>query len=233
MSNPVDKVQEFINMHLNHISKLKVLEAGCGSYSYVDFKKDCHVVGIDISDIRLKNNTQLDEKVLGDIQNYDFPQHSFDVIICWNVLEHLERPDLALSKFYKAIKHDGIIILALPNLMSLKGIFTKMSPLWLHVMIYRYVYGIKKAGNEDYGPFKTYLRRSITPNALKMFAAHTGLQVIYSDSFDFDLRRRSKILNAPYKIINSVVRRISFGAIGDSELIMVLKKPSKNIETKN
>src|ERR1700722_3911030 len=78
--------------------KLRVLEAGCGSASRCHFRSS-QAVGIDISQEALDRNTHLDEKILGDIQTFRLEASSFDVIFCWDVLEHLERPEKALANF--------------------------------------------------------------------------------------------------------------------------------------
>jgi len=36
------------------------------------------------------------------------------MIICWNVLEHLKRPEEALKRFHKGLKQGGIIVIMAP-----------------------------------------------------------------------------------------------------------------------
>src|SRR4051812_43966697 len=76
-----------------------VLEAGCGSASHISIAADACLTGIDISEKQLARNQALDEKILGDVQSYALPESRFDVIICWDVLEHLPHPELALENF--------------------------------------------------------------------------------------------------------------------------------------
>ena len=123
-----------------------ILEAGCGSRSHVIFPSTSRTIGIDISEKQLARNDGLDERICGDIQDYDFTEGSFDIIICWDVLEHLKEPTQALDRFYKAIRPNGLIILGLPNVLSLWGLITKLSPHWSHVWFYRIVFKKKEAG---------------------------------------------------------------------------------------
>src|SRR3990172_9863624 len=97
------KLQSIINKLLENKPPIKVLEAGCGSSSYIQFEKNVYIVGIDISEKQLQQNSKINEKILGDIQYYDFKPSTFDVVICWDVLEHLPKPGMALQKFVEAI----------------------------------------------------------------------------------------------------------------------------------
>ncbi len=222
------KLQSFIDETLHSKTSIKLLEAGCGSASILNFDKfKAYIVGIDISQQQLKRNSILNEKILGDIQEYEFQPSVFDAIVCWDVLEHLPRPQKALDNFVKAVKEDGIIILKMPNLLSLKGIVTKFLPHKLHILSYRYFYGRKNAGKDDVGPFKTYLKFSISPAALKKFAANNGLLVSYFDTYDvldskwFEGR---KTAGAAYKAMKAFAGFISFGKLSDTEFMIVLKK---------
>jgi SAM-dependent methyltransferase len=221
------KLQEFIDNLLDVKADVIVLEAGCGSTSFFRFKQRVHIVGIDISEKQLLRNTVLDERILGDIQYHEFQPSSFDVIVCWNVLEHLPKPKLALKKFAVAVKDDGIIVLGLPNVFSLKGLLTKYLPYRFHVLIYRYLFGKRNAGKDDIGPFKTYLRFSITPTAIKKFAVNNGLKVVYfdtHDALDADYLRRNKIAYVTYKILRAFAEFVSLGKLGNSDFIIVLHK---------
>jgi SAM-dependent methyltransferase len=218
------QLQTFIDELLKSKNEINVLEAGCGSASRIHFKPKSHMVGIDISPKQLFRNTILDEKILGDIQSYDFQPSVFDVIVCWDVLEHLEKPQAALEKFAYAVKEGGIVILKLPNLISVKGLLTKFTPHWFHVLFYKYIYGDKKAREEDRGPFKTYMRFSISPQSLKKTAAYSGLRVVYIDSFSADYRQRNKMLNYLFQAAYKLAHLASFRKLGDSEVIMVWQK---------
>jgi 2-polyprenyl-3-methyl-5-hydroxy-6-metoxy-1,4-benzoquinol methylase len=164
------QLQSVIDTLLHDKNQLKVLEIGCGSCSHVDLGQNAYMVGIDISQKQLDRNTTLDEKICGDVESYFLPQEEFDVIVCWWILEHLSHPDKALENCQKSLKKDGIMILAIPNVMSVKGLITKLTPHWFHVWFYRYIFGEKLAGIDDQVPFKTYLRMSLSPPSIKQFA---------------------------------------------------------------
>jgi 2-polyprenyl-3-methyl-5-hydroxy-6-metoxy-1,4-benzoquinol methylase len=205
---------------------VRLLEAGCGSASKLNFPGQVQLVGIDISEKQLARNTVLHEKIAGDVQSYEFPLDSFDAIICWDVLEHLSQPELALRRFAHAIKPGGLVILKLPNVLSLKGLVTKFLPHTFHVLTYRYIYGKKNAGKNDTAPFKTYLRFRISAGAIRKKGAQLGLQTVYSATEDVadTWLQRKRVLHFFYVTLKKILLALSLGRIGDSELIIVLKK---------
>ena len=86
------QVRDIVGEQFNRLAKVCILEAGCGSNSAFEIPDNAHIVGLDVFARQLESNGSLDEKHQGDFQDYTFPSNSFDVIICWNVLEHLPRP---------------------------------------------------------------------------------------------------------------------------------------------
>jgi SAM-dependent methyltransferase len=223
-------LQRFLDAELEG-RPVQLLEAGCGSASNLRFGDNVRVVGIDISEKQLERNTMLDEKIPGDIQYYEFRPESFDVIICWDVLEHLPHPRLALRQFARAIKPGGIVILKLPNVLSIKGLVTKFFPHWLHVLAYRYFYGDKNAGKEDTAPFKTYLRFAISAPAIKKSCAQADLQPSFYATLDVSSLhwlQNKKGAFFVYSTLKTICQRLSLGVIGDSDFALVLKKNGKS-----
>jgi SAM-dependent methyltransferase len=223
----IRKLQSYLDGELSDRQPVCVLEAGCGSSTYLNFGKQARLVGIDISKKQLDRNDLLCEKILGDIQRYDLPPESFDVVICWDVLEHLPEPELAVLRFSRAIKPGGFAILKLPNVFSLKGLVTKFVPHKVHVLAYRYFYSDKNAGKEDRAPFRTYLRFRASAISLKKQGARLGLRSVYSSTFDvaeIDWLRQAKAVHFFYIAIKAVSAFLSLGRLGDSELILVMRK---------
>lgn len=231
----MNEIQSIIDEFAMNKAQIKVLEAGCGSISKVEFPPNAYIVGIDISEKQLQRNTIVNEKISGDIQYYSFGPQSFDIIISWYVLEHLSEPKLALKNFSKAIKKDGLIILAMPNVLSLKGLITKFTPHWFHVFVYKYFFGRENAGKDDVEPFKTYLRFSLALSSLKRFAAKNGFRIEYFSNPDAldrwvgsSLQKKSKIVYIFIKHFGEFLKILSFGKIGKSEIIIILKKQHEN-----
>jgi SAM-dependent methyltransferase len=231
-NTPVSRLQEFLNGALQAKSDLRLLEAGCGSASELRFLgKQVHMTGIDISQKQLERNRGLDVRILADIQYYAYQPSIYDVIVCYWVLEHLERPDLALRGFALALAKEGLIVLAVPNILSVKGFLTKYTPFSIHNWVYRRLHGRQTSGRDDTGPFRTYLRYSIRPNAIRRFAEHNGLQVVYfttSDLLDapwaFTEGKLARVVRAIYRGLKYLAKLTSFGLLSDSDFYMVLQK---------
>jgi SAM-dependent methyltransferase len=227
MNQEIQNLQRFLDKELLDRPSLRVLEAGCGSASNLKFGEQVRLVGIDISEKQLARNTVLHEKVTGDIQHYAFPAETFDAIICWDVLEHLPQPELALRQFAQATKLGGLVILKMPNVLSLKGLLTKFLPHTFHILVYRYFHGNKNAGKNDTAPFKTYLRFCISAGAIRKQGTRLGLETAYfatEDVADFPWLQRKKAARFVYVTFKNLVNLVSLGSLGDSELVIVLKK---------
>jgi len=209
-----------------------VLEAGCGSVSHIGIGGDACLTGIDISEKQLARNQVLDEKILGDVQAYALPESRFDVIICWDVLEHLQHPELALENFARALKEEGMLILALPNLYSMKGMITKFTPFRFHIWVRRHLFGETEAGKDDNGPFPTFLKRTIAPAALKQFASERGLIVEYFCVYESEMhhlfKERHRTLGVVWSGLGRVVQALSFNrVVADlTDYIILLRKPA-------
>ncbi len=62
----------------------------------------------------LKNSNIL----IMDAQRLGFKDHSFQVITCFEVIEHIPEPDLVLSEIRRLLKTDGVLLLTTPNRAS-------------------------------------------------------------------------------------------------------------------
>ena len=212
---------------------VNVLEAGCGSATHIKMGANAHVVGIDISRRQLERNKSLNERILGDIQEHNLPSGAFDLIICWNVLEHLAHPRRALENFVRAVKDGGIIILRLPNVLSVEGLITKCTPHWFHVWVQRHLYGREIGGEAGYKPFKTYMRISLRSRALRRYAHRHGLFVrhcgVFTRNRPHTLKNRHPVLYAAYRMFAFLVSVVTFGVVdaGSSGCLAVFQKASR------
>jgi 2-polyprenyl-3-methyl-5-hydroxy-6-metoxy-1,4-benzoquinol methylase len=203
-----ETVCEMANSFLEGKNHIKLLEAGCGSTSRFIFKADVHAVGIDISPQELEQNSDLHEKILGDIQDYPLPKKEFDVVVCWMVLEHLSRPKEALLNMFSSVKPRGLLILGIPNVFSFKGIVTKITPFWVHRLLYQFI------GNKR-RPFPTRLRVAILPEKISRLAEDNGFSTEFCKLEEGwvprKVRRRFWFADVAFRVQNSVAQVISFG----------------------
>jgi 2-polyprenyl-3-methyl-5-hydroxy-6-metoxy-1,4-benzoquinol methylase len=204
-----DEISERVNSFLKARGNVKLLEAGCGSASHFCFISVKDIAGIDISQEQLDRNTLIQEKILGDIQTYPLPNMEYDVVICWDVLEHVSRPREALLNLFRAVKPEGLIILGFPNLISFKGIVTKLTPYWFH----RYMYS--KVLRYESIPFPTYLRTAMRPMKVIRLAKENGLATefykLMEGGVSREITERYGLIKWTFSIINMCLRIISIG----------------------
>ena len=146
---------------------LRVLEAGGGSATHVPLPPSAIYTVIDISMEQLERNEYAVEKLQGDIETFDFEDRRFDVIVCYDVLEHLLRPRQAILSFSSILAEGGLLILAGPIVSSMKGLVTKFTPHAVHVWFYRRVCKNPRAGQPGYPPFRTSLSFDADPLKLR------------------------------------------------------------------
>jgi SAM-dependent methyltransferase len=181
---------------------LAIYEAGGGSTSFLPLEvlNRSHVTVVDIDEDQIRNNDYAQHTILGDIQTYRFKPNSFDLVTCYNVIEHLPDVEAALTGFCEAAKPGGLILIGAPNPKSLSGVVTKYSPHWFHVWFYRHVRGIKNAGQPGQAPFPTFFHPLVTLSKLEAFATAHGLQVIYRKEYESprfpEMRLRKPVLAA-------------------------------------
>lgn len=208
-------VQNTIDRVVNSRDRISVLEAGCGSCNRFDLGMEAYVVGIDISNAQLERNDALDEKICADIETFELPTARFDLVFCWYVLEHLRHPEDALARLSMALRKDGLLVISVPCVWSLKGLATKFTPHWVHIFVYRWLLGRRHAGRDDRGPFPTYLRWSTRPSGVRRFAQKNDLAIEFFQTFeDFTqhkLRREYKIIRLIYKVAYAIAMVVSVG----------------------
>ena len=102
---------------------MRVLEIGCGEGgNLAPFSQmGCCTLGIDISEgriqdaIRFFNKNNLNgEFVTSDIFNYNSKYHTFDIIICHDVMEHIDEKQRLLSLIARLLSSDGVAFISFP-----------------------------------------------------------------------------------------------------------------------
>lgn len=211
---------------------VSILEAGCGSATHVRFGSLARVTGIDISERQLRRNAHLVRSIVGDIQTHPLEPEAYDAVVCWNVLEHLDRPGAALENMLRALRPGGLLVVAVPNPWSLKGWATRVTPHRFHVWVYRRVFGYERAGTEGQGPFRTYFRPGARPAALSGFARAEGLEIVCwlwgEDYAQRLLRRRLRLNGERTTRFATAVRRLTRGRVDvdRTDLFVVLRRPA-------
>jgi SAM-dependent methyltransferase len=213
---------------------IRIYEAGGGSASFMqaDILTGADVTVLDIDAIQLSKNSYADHKILGDIQTYAFPNDSFELIVCYNVIEHLDAPDRAFDLFFKALTPGGLLFIGAPNPSSFSGWITKLTPHWFHVWYYKFFLGYKTAGQPGHVPFRTIYHPVVTPKALINYCEKLGFRVVYFKEYQGDLLRRlSERWPLLGKLLNAVIGLANAFTLGKKDLKngdfhILLEKPN-------
>lgn len=224
------QVQHLTDQVLATVESPRILEAGCGCFTRMRPQPTWQFIGIDISQDQLDNNTYLSEKILGDVQTYPLPKESFHMIAGWWLLEHLPTPQLALNNFVQALAPGGILLLAFPNVLSFKGMVTKLSPHWFHVWVFRRIFRESPAETDGHNLFPTYMRLAMSPRRIRQFAHNNALSVelfeTWESSYQSRLHSKSWIRRRLWRFLWLLFRMASLGRIdiSQTDCVCVLKK---------
>jgi SAM-dependent methyltransferase len=104
---------------------ISILDAGCGTGRMMEIcQKYGTVSGIDFSTyaVCLAKKRGLSNIEIGDLNDYEFENKTYDTVVCLDVLYHSAiQNDLAvIEKFYHSLKTNGILIINLPAFDYLK-----------------------------------------------------------------------------------------------------------------
>mgnify|MGYP001171398301 CR=1 FL=1 len=116
----------------------RVLDIGCGGGKLgaaIKARQSAYVTGIELQSAAIDAAVQrLDEVIIGDVQNdaIDFPDHSFDCVICADVLEHLRDPLSVLRKIRRWLTPDGLLVTSLPNVRNHTVIRSLLAGNWTY-----------------------------------------------------------------------------------------------------
>ncbi len=225
------RVHDLILARLPRHRPVAILEAGGGSFSHVRVPHEARVTVLDISPEQLERNDDADEKILGDLEDPRALTADYDLVVCFDVLEHLDRPDKAFANMVAALRPGGLLVVGCPEPFSTKGLITKFTPHAFHVWYYRSIRGDRNAGRPGYAPFPTRLRRSMGFETLKRAARDAGLEILLAQRYVGpaveELRARRPVLHALYALPALLARIATLGRIelGETDGVMVLRRP--------
>ncbi len=111
--NKLKKVISFIDFNPK-----RILDVGCASGWFLSevlkIHKDAKAYGIDVYEEAIDYGSKLYPKInfsVSDAHKTKFPDKYFDLVICTEVIEHLEDPKKAIIEMKRILSKDGRIIL--------------------------------------------------------------------------------------------------------------------------
>lgn len=94
-----------------------ILDMGCGPGGNILTLGEFGVVtGLDISEdaLQFARDRGFKELIQGDVRRLPFPDHSFDLVSCLDVLEHIDDDAQAIREAFRVLKPGGIFLATVP-----------------------------------------------------------------------------------------------------------------------
>jgi len=213
---------EILERYLN--SQKNILDVGCGA-GIVDFyltSRGHKVLGIDISEKAVRACRE-SAQALGfehrlNFEKFNFPEEKpsgeFDLVICSEVLEHLENDKKAVEAIFNLLRPFGVVIFSTPS---------KNAPL--------YKLGFAKEFDKKVGHFRRY-----SLNELKMLVGKAGFVVKETLKAEGILRnflflsptagRFVRVLNkiGALSDIITFMDRLTIPVFGESDIFVIAQK---------
>lgn len=179
----------------------KILDVGCGPGEMVKdlVKFNRKIYGIDIADEmvkiakeRISNEFKNSSNVIlsqGDIENLQFENNFFDIIICSGVVEYLKDDITWLQEIKRTLKINGYLIINITNKYSIRR---WTAPIIEFIKSNKTVYQflnlfkekVLKKGKLHYFPFEP---RTHSPKGFDKFMSKNNFKKIKHNYFDFAL----------------------------------------------
>ena len=171
-----------------------VLDAGAGTCKYKPLFSHCTYKAHDFARYEGSDHKYGELDYVSDITSIPVADGSFDYVICTEVLEHVPRPDLAITEFARVLKAEGVVILTAPLGSG------------IHMPPYHFYGGFTPFWYEHFLSMNGLLLQECLPNGgfFKLYAQE-------SQRFLSLMSPRSKILRTiffPFKVILATWFRI-------------------------
>jgi len=214
---------KILEIYLIKSKKMAILDIGCGTGTIVFYlaNKGHNIYGIDISKkaIKIANNNLNFFKLKGeikflrkDIQKSNLQDKKFDLILCSEVIEHVENDKKLIQKIYKFLKTNGILIISVPS---------KNAPL--------YRFGKATQFDKRAGHLRRYLVKD-----LKKILNIGGLKILEYKKTEGVLRnflflnnffgKFIRFIKGPIVELVSFIDNIFIYLFGESQIFIVAKK---------
>ena len=134
----------------------RILEIGCGAGNVLEKVEAVKRVGVDFS-MRMAQRTRERLRAGGtlwvlqaDGQALPFQDQSFDGILCTEILEHVENPDLLLEEIHRVALPNAAVALSIPNENLINQLKEKVFRLGLNRILLGGKYEVPKRMDDEW-----------------------------------------------------------------------------------
>jgi len=113
----------------------RVLDAGCGTAYGTAILADAgasEVIGVDLAESVLESvRAEMPDSVSlrsGDLRSLELGDDSFDLVVCFEVIEHFEQPLVVLDQLARVLAPGGTLLISSPN----RGVYPAGNPHHFH-----------------------------------------------------------------------------------------------------
>jgi SAM-dependent methyltransferase len=204
------EAERFVDSILPRDGVLNVLDIKAGKQRF-EIRRPVYVVGVDVVQAERGSRPDADEHRVMDLDQVELEKEQYDVVLCINVLEHARDPLRLLPVLWEALKPEGIFVIELPNVVSLKGVLVRLTPWSVHRWFYSHVL---RAAPED-RPARSVHSFSLRPSSLLSQASSNGWQLAYFRTYEGpvqkSVRQRFGIVGWRWRIVVALTRVVTLG----------------------
>jgi len=102
----------------------------------------------------------------------EYPDESFDIVYCYHVLEHIDKPELALREMNRVLKNDGTLFLGVPNKNRLIGYVCVGNTSWRNKLMWNLIdWKMRATGRFEnrYGAHAGYTRKELSTDLSRFY----------------------------------------------------------------
>ena len=219
------EAERFVDSILPRNRVLKVLDIKAGDDRF-EIRKPIYVVGVDVLQAERGRRPDADEHRVMDLEQVELESTEYDVVLCINVLEHAPNPLALFPVIREALKPEGIFVIELPNVVSLKGFLVRVTPRSIRRWFYAHVLRAAPANR----PASSVHSLSLRPSFLLSQARAGGWKVQYFRTYEGpvqkSLRDRIGIVDWRWRLVAGLTRLMTLGALTaeDTGIIAILTK---------